>query len=124
MKTLLFIAMGGSIGAVLRYSASLGVASIMGRGFPYGTLFVNVVGSLLIGLLSVVLLDRFNVGPEWRAAIFVGVLGSFTTFSTFSLETLNLLEQGELVAATTNVLLSIVVCLVAVWFGVILGRQI
>ena len=124
MKTLLFIAMGGSIGAVLRYSASLGVASIMGRGFPYGTLFVNVFGSLLIGLLSVVLLDRFNVGPEWRAAIFVGVLGSFTTFSTFSLETLNLLEQGELVAATTNVLLSIVVCLVAVWFGVILGRQI
>ena len=124
MKTLLFIAVGGSIGAVLRYSASLGVASVMGRGFPYGTLFVNVVGSLLIGLLSVVLLDRFNVGPEWRAAIFVGVLGSFTTFSTFSLETLNLLEQGELVAATTNVLLSIVVCLVAVWFGVILGRQI
>ena len=124
MKTLLFIAMGGSIGAVLRYSASLGVASIMGRGFPYGTLFVNVFGSLLIGLFSVVLLDRFNVGPEWRAAIFVGVLGSFTTFSTFSLETLNLLEQGELVAAITNVLLSIVVCLVAVWFGVILGRQI
>ena len=124
MKTLLFIAVGGSIGAVLRYSASLGVASIMGRGFPYGTLFVNVFGSLLIGLFSVVLLDRFNVGPEWRAAIFVGVLGSFTTFSTFSLETLNLLEQGELVAAITNVLLSIVVCLVAVWFGVILGRQI
>ena len=124
MKTLLYIAVGGSIGAVLRYSASLGVASIMGRGFPYGTLFVNVVGSLLIGLLSVVMLERFNVGPEWRAAIFVGVLGSFTTFSTFSLETLNLLEQGELIAAITNVLLSIVVCLVAVWLGVILGRQI
>ena len=124
MKTLLFIAVGGSIGAVLRYGASLGVVSIMGRGFPYGTLFVNVAGSLLIGLLSVIMLDRFNVGPEWRAAIFVGVLGSFTTFSTFSLETLNLLEQGELIAAITNVLLSIVVCLVAVWLGVVLGRQI
>lgn len=123
MKTLLFIAIGGSIGAVLRYSASLGVASIMGRGFPYGTLFVNVVGSLLIGLLSVMMLERFNVGPEWRAAIFVGVLGSFTTFSTFSLETLNLIEQGELIAAITNVLLSIVVCLIAVWLGVVLGRQ-
>ena len=116
--------MGGSIGAVLRYGASLGVVSIMGRGFPYGTLFVNVVGSLLIGLLSVIMLDRFNVGPEWRAAVFVGVLGSFTTFSTFSLETLNLLEQGELVAAITNVMLSIVVCLIAVWLGVVLGRQI
>jgi len=124
LKTLLFIAVGGSIGAVLRYSASLGVASIMGRGFPYGTLFVNVVGSLLIGLLSVMMLERFNVGPEWRAAIFVGVLGSFTTFSTFSLETLNLIEQGELIAAITNVLLSIVVCLIAVWLGVVLGRQI
>ena len=124
MKTLLFIAVGGSIGAVLRYAASLGVVSIMGRGFPYGTLFVNVVGSLLIGLLSVIMLDRFNVGPEWRAAVFVGVLGSFTTFSTFSLETLNLLEQGELVAAITNVMLSIVVCLIAVWLGVVLGRQI
>lgn len=124
MKTLLFIAMGGSIGAVLRYSASIGVASIMGRGFPYGTLFVNVSGSLLIGLLSVIMLERFNIGPEWRAAVMVGVLGSFTTFSTFSLETLNLLEQGELIAAITNVLLSVVVCLIAVWLGVVIGRQI
>jgi CrcB protein len=124
LKTLLFIAMGGSIGAVMRYGASLGVASIMGRGFPYGTLFVNVTGSLLIGLLSVLMLERFNIGPEWRAAVMVGVLGSFTTFSTFSLETLNMLEQGELFSAISNVLLSVVVCLIAVWLGVVLGRQI
>lgn len=116
--------MGGSIGAVLRYGASLAVASLMGRGFPYGTLFVNVSGSLLIGLLSIILLERFNIGPEWRAAVLVGVLGSFTTFSTFSLETLNLLEQGEIVAALSNVFLSVVVCLVAVWLGVVIGRQI
>ena len=116
--------MGGSIGAVLRYGASIGVASIMGRGFPYGTLFVNVMGSLLIGVLSVIMLERFNIGVEWRAAVMVGVLGSFTTFSTFSLETLNMLEQGELVPAMTNVILSVVVCLLAVWLGVILGRQI
>lgn len=112
------------MGAVLRYSASIGVATIMGRGFPYGTLFVNVSGSLLIGLLSVIMLERFNIGPEWRAAVMVGLLGSFTTFSTFSLETLNMLEQGELLAAITNVLLSVVVCLAAVWLGVVLGRQI
>jgi len=116
--------MGGSIGAVLRYGTSLGVVSLMGRGFPYGTLFVNVSGSLLIGLLSIVLLERFNIGPEWRAAVLVGVLGSFTTFSTFSLETLNLLEQGELVAALANVFLSVAVCLIAVWLGVVIGRQI
>jgi CrcB protein len=108
---------------VLRYGASLSVYSLLGRGFPYGTLFVNVSGSLLMGFLSVVLLDRFNVGPEWRAAILVGLLGSFTTFSTFSIETLSLLEQGDITRAMLNIALSVGVCLLAVWFGVVLGRQ-
>ena len=124
MKVLIFIAMGGAIGAVLRYGASMGVYSFMGRDFPYGTLFVNVTGSLLMGLLGVLMLERFNIGPEWRAAVLVGVLGSFTTFSTFSIETLNLLEQGDVMRAVTNILLSVLVCLVAVWFGVLIGRQI
>jgi len=124
LKALIFIAMGGAIGAVLRYGASLGVYSFMGRGFPYGTLFVNVTGSLLMGLLGVMMLERFNIGPEWRAAVLVGVLGSFTTFSTFSIETLNLLEQGDVMRAVTNIVLSVLVCLVAVWFGVLIGRQI
>ena len=116
--------MGGSIGAVLRYGASIGVTSLFGRGFPYGTLFVNVSGSLLIGVLSILMLERFNIGPEWRAAVLVGMLGSYTTFSTFSLETLNLLEQGELVTALINVLLSVTICMMAVWVGVFIGRQI
>ena len=124
MKAVIFIAMGGAIGAVLRYGASLGVYSFMGRDFPYGTLFVNVTGSLLMGLLSVIMLERFNIGPEWRAAALVGVLGSFTTFSTFSIETLNFLEQGDVMRAVTNIVLSVLVCLVAVWFGVLIGRQI
>lgn len=124
MKVLIFIAMGGAIGAVLRYGASLSVYSLMGRGFPYGTLFVNVTGSLLMGLLGVMMLERFNTGPEWRAAVLVGVLGSFTTFSTFSIETLNLLEQGDVMRAVANIVLSVLVCLAAVWFGVLIGRQI
>ncbi len=124
MKALIFIAIGGAAGAVLRYGASLSVYSLLGRGFPYGTLFVNVSGSLLMGLLSVIMLERFNIGPEWRAAVLVGVLGSFTTFSTFSIETLNLLEQGDVMRAMTNIVLSVLVCLVAVWFGVLIGRQI
>jgi CrcB protein len=123
MKTLLLIACGGAFGAVLRYGASLGTYALLGRGFPYGTLFVNVTGSLLMGLLSIVLLDRFNVGPEWRAAIMVGLLGSFTTFSAFSIETLNLLEQGDMLRALANIALSVIVCLAAVWLGVSLGRQ-
>ena len=124
MKALIFIAMGGAFGAVLRYGASLSVYSLLGRGFPYGTLFVNVSGSLLMGLLSVIMLERFNIDPEWRAAVLVGVLGSFTTFSTFSIETLNLLEQGDVMRATANIVLSVLVCLAAVWFGVLIGRQI
>ena len=124
MKVLVLIAIGGAIGAVLRYGASVSVYSLLGRGFPYGTLFVNVSGSLLMGMLSVILLDRFDPGPEWRAAVLVGVLGSFTTFSTFSIETLNLLEQGDLMRALANIVLSVTVCLAAVWFGVLIGRQI
>lgn len=123
MKALVFIAMGGAVGAVLRYGVSVSIYSLLGRGFPYGTLFVNVSGSLLMGLLSVLMLERFNVGPEWRAAVLVGLLGSFTTFSTFSFETLNLLEQGDLMRAMSNIVLSVLVCLVAVWFGVLIGRQ-
>lgn len=124
MKALVFIAIGGALGAVLRYGASISIYSLLGRGFPYGTLFVNVSGSLLMGLLSVLMLERFDIAPEWRAAVLVGVLGSFTTFSTFSIETLNLLEQGDLMRAMSNIVLSVLVCLVAVWFGVLIGRHI
>ncbi|NNL06695.1 MAG: fluoride efflux transporter CrcB [Gammaproteobacteria bacterium] len=124
MKSLVFIAIGGALGAVLRYGASVSVYALLGRGFPYGTLFVNVSGSLLMGLLSVLMLERFNIGPEWRAAVLVGVLGSFTTFSTFSIETLNLLEQGDWLRAMSNIVLSVLVCLAAVWLGVLIGRQV
>lgn len=124
MKILACIALGGAFGAVMRYGASLGVYAVLGRGFPWGTLFVNVAGSLLMGMLSILMLERYNIGPEWRAAVLVGVLGSFTTFSTFSIETLNLLEQGDVMRAAGNILVSITVCLAAVWFGVVLGRQI
>ena len=124
MKALVFIAVGGAFGAVLRYGTSLGVYSLLGRGFPYGTLFVNVSGSLLMGVLGVLLLERYDIDPEWRAAVLIGVLGSFTTFSTFSIETLNLLEQGDIMRAMMNIILSVLLCLAAVWLGVIIGRQI
>ncbi len=120
---LAFIAAGGAFGAVSRYGASLGIYTLLGRNFPYGTLFVNVTGSFLMGILSILLVERFNLGPEWRAAILVGFLGSFTTFSTFSIETLNLLEQGDVSRALLNMLVSLVLCLVAVLLGVSLGRQ-
>jgi len=120
----LAIAAGGAIGALLRFWMSNGIYSLVGRTFPYGTLAVNVLGSLLMGLLYVLLIDKLVLGAHWRAALLVGLLGAFTTFSTFSIETLNLIEEGELVRALLNVLLSVVLCLGAAWVGMLMGRSV
>jgi len=123
LNQLLAIAFGGALGAVARFLASTSVYRMAGRDFPYGTLAVNVLGSLLMGLLYILLVERASLGAEWRALILVGFLGAFTTFSTFSIETLNLIEAGEPLRALTNVLISVVSCLLAAWLGVLLGRQ-
>lgn len=120
---LLAIALGGAVGALLRYWVSSGVYSILGQDFPYGTLTVNAVGSLLMGLLTILMLERMSVGPEMRGALLIGLLGAFTTFSTFSMETLFLIEQGDVFKAVLNVLLSVVVCISAAWLGLKIGRM-
>lgn len=117
------IAGGGAVGALMRFWVAGWVYGLLGRGFPWGTLVVNVSGSLVMGFLYVMLVERMNVAPEWRALLLVGFLGAFTTFSTFSLETLNLIEDGQLLRAMMNVLLSVVLCITAAWVGMVLGRQ-
>ena len=119
----LAIAAGGALGAVLRYWVSLGVYAWLGRGFPWGTLAVNVLGSFLMGFLYILLVERLSLGVEARAFMLIGFLGAFTTFSTFSIETFNLIEQAQLVKALLNVLVSVLVCVSATWMGVILGRN-
>lgn len=117
------IALGGALGALLRFWASTAVYAWLGRQFPWGTLAVNVMGSFLMGLLAMLLLERLVSGPELRAFVLIGFLGAFTTFSTFSMETFNLLEQGDTATAMLNIAVSVVACLTATLAGVWLGRS-
>lgn len=123
MTNILAIAIGGAFGAVARYVSSQWIYAVLGKSFPVGTLFVNVTGSLVMGILAVLFIERFAFAPEVRAFLMVGFLGSFTTFSTFSLETVNLIGSGELLKAGVNIVISVFVCVVACWMGMILGRQ-
>jgi len=124
VSQLVYIAAGGAAGALMRYWMSNGVYAFLGRGFPYGTLTVNVVGSLLMGFCYVFMIERMDVSVEWRAALMIGLLGAFTTFSTFSIETLNLLESGEQLKAALNILLSVTLCIIGCWLGMIVGRNV
>ena len=121
--TYLWVALGGALGSVARFALSTFIARRFGEGFPWGTVFVNVTGSFLIGVLAAlsesggklagaVTLQRFLV---------VGICGGYTTFSAFSIQTLDLARSGHAVAAGLNVLVSVVICLVAVWCGHLLG---
>ena len=124
MLNLFAIAGGGAIGALMRFWISNSIYAMYGRDFPYGTLIVNVVGSFLMGVLFVLLNERFSLDPAWRAALLIGLLGAFTTFSTFSMETLNLFLAGEISKAAMNIILSVVMCIFATWLGFLIGRQI
>lgn len=124
MTQLLMVGAGGALGAIGRYLLSTWVYSLTGRAFPWGTLAVNLLGSLLIGLLSVWLLERMTLSTEMRALLMVGFLGAFTTFSTFSLETLVLLEEGAVVKAGINIAVSVMTCIFAAWMGTLIAKAI
>ena len=120
--TIALIAVFGALGCLLRHALSGWVYGALGRGFPYGTLAVNVVGSFLIGLVMEVGLRSTVLPTALRAGIAIGFLGGLTTFSTFSYETFKLLEDGELLAAGLNVLASVATCVLLTWLGILAAR--
>jgi len=115
----LWIAIGSALGGVARYWCSGFVADLYGQTFPWGTLVVNVVGSFIIGFFGTITGPdgRLLVGSVARQFVMVGLCGGYTTFSSFSLQTLNLVRDGEWVAAGWNIGLSVALCLFAVWLG-------
>lgn len=117
MQQVLLIALGGSLGAVARYGVATWVYQHTGTSFPWGTLIVNVSGSFAIGFLTA-LFESTIVPTGWRSVLTIGFLGAYTTFSTFSLETMNLLREGEMRLAAGNIVLSTAAGLAAVVLGI------
>ena len=123
-RQLLAVAAGGATGAVLRWLMAGAVQRFAGGAFPWGTFAVNALGSFLLGFLFVWLIERSSVSELVRLALTVGFLGAFTTFSTYSLESIRLLQEGALALALGNVLGQVVVCLTLTWLGIQLARSI
>lgn len=118
------IALGGAIGAPLRYLTTIGMARLLGTNFPFGTLTVNTLGSFLIGLLSMVFLRVSGANNALSALFLVGFLGAYTTFSSFAIETQAQFIDKGLLLALVNVFLNVALCLVGVYLGSQLGRMI
>ena len=119
MLTYFWIGIGSALGGMGRYWCSGVIARAFGETFPWGTIIVNVSGSLVIGFLATLMSPdgRLLVPPDARAFLTIGLCGGYTTFSSFSLQTLNLVRDGEWLWATSNVLFSVTLCLAAVWLG-------
>ena len=122
MTNLLLVAIGGAIGASLRHLSGIAALRLMGPAFPWGTLFVNIFGSLVMGVFIAWLVKRTGVSNEIRLFFATGILGGFTTFSAFSLDVANLVERGEMSGAVLYVLGSVLLSVLAVFMGLWFGR--
>ncbi len=123
MWAYLAVSLGGIVGCCLRYGQANVMQALWGRDFPHATLSINVIGSFLMGFLFVATVERVTIAPELRAGILTGFLGGYTTFSTFSMDTLLLIEQGEAPKAILYVLLSVGLGLVAALGGAYIARN-
>lgn len=121
MYSTLLVGLGGALGSMARFGCSLFLARLLGESFPWGTLFVNVTGSFIIGFFFTLTSTggRLLVSPDWRIFVTVGICGGFTTFSSFSLQTLALVRDGQWLPAGLNVFGSLLLCMIAVWLGLV-----
>ncbi|MFA5148323.1 MAG: fluoride efflux transporter CrcB [Candidatus Omnitrophota bacterium] len=124
MNNLAQLLIGGALGTVSRYAMSVFVYRTMGADFPYGTLAVNLTGCFIIGFLAAITEDRFIFGSNIRLFLMIGFCGAFTTFSTFMLETANLIKDGESFRALLNVLLSVIIGFLVFRLGLLAGELI
>lgn len=122
MKEFLSVFFGGAVGSIARFYFGSFVQNVLGQSFPWGILLVNVSGSFLIGLFSVIFLQLFKIAPVFRLLLLTGFLGGYTTFSGFSLDVLDMLKYGMAVPAILYIIASVVLCLAAAWFGMSLGE--
>jgi CrcB protein len=123
MEKYLFVGVGGMVGSICRYGLSGLLYRMMGDRFPYGTFAVNIVGCFAIGLLMSLFEERWLVPPNLRLFLTIGILGGFTTFSTFSYETVEMLKGGNFFLASLNIVGSFFCCLCATWGGSIIGKS-
>jgi fluoride exporter len=124
MRTVIGIAVAGAAGALARYGVDGVVSSRSSGPFPWGTFVVNITGAFVVGFLFVLLTERFTVPPWLRSSILIGLLGGYTTFSTWTLETYRLLEGGAIGFAAANVFGSLAAGMLAVYLGVVAGKAI
>lgn len=122
MKYLLFIALGGASGAVARYVVANWIHQLWEGHVPVGTLLVNILGSFGIGIVFVLVVEKELIHPDWRGVLMIGFLGAFTTFSTFSLEAINLIETGHIFQALGYMLASVSLCVLAAGSAIYLAR--
>ena len=118
------VGVGGCLGSILRFWLGSYIGGRLGSRFPYGTFVINVTGSFLIGLVLTILAERTQWSPNWRYLIPIGFIGGYTTFSTFEYETLRLVQDGQMVAAMLNVVMSVMVGFAGVWAGMVAGRSV
>jgi CrcB protein len=119
---ILLLSAGGALGALFRYGLGGMVYKVAGTHFPFGTLVVNIIGCLLIGFFGVLHQEKFILGPNLKLFLMIGVLGAFTTFSTFGYETWELMKASEWLKAGLNVFLSVSLSFIGLWIGVTIGR--